>query len=94
MTDTETVFNAVAKATGISRAKMLSKSRLWPIVEARMLFILFLSRQGNTDELISWKLGRNRTTILKARHNAENYIGISRTFAGKFKRLTEIYEAS
>ena len=70
---------------------MLSRSRLWPIVEARMLFILFQSRRGITDEKIAWALGRKRPSIVKSRHAAVNYIGYSRTFKEKFSKLEKVY---
>lgn len=94
MQDFDNTFNAVYKVTGICRTKVRSRSRTWPIQEARMLFVLFLARQGHDDQKIAWALERNRTTILKARHTAENYIKISRSFFDKFQKVTKVYAAS
>lgn len=84
-------MDAVNRVTGISRTKMLSRSRLWPIVEARMLFVLQLSRLGHDDQQTALALERDRTTILNARHKAEDYISISRAFNDKFNKIKEIY---
>ena len=91
MQEIENTFNAVYKVTGVCRTKVLSRSRTWPIQEARMLFVLFLARRGHDDQKIAMVLERNRTTILKARHNAENYIKISSSFFDKFQKVTKVY---
>lgn len=91
MQDYELVLDAVSRVTGVSKSNMLSRSRLWPIVEARMLVVLFFSRLGNDDQQTAWLLNRERTTILNARHKAEDYITISRTFSDKFNKIKEIY---
>lgn len=91
MSDSEIVFNAVSNVTGVSKTKMLSRSRLWPIVEARMLFILLCSRLGQDDLTMAWTLKRVRTTILSARHKAEDYISISKSFSDKFNKISQIY---
>lgn len=91
MQDSEIVLDAVYRVTGISKTKMLSRSRLWPIVEARMLFVPFFARLGQDDQQTAWVLDRDRTTILNARHKAEEYIGISKAFNDKFNKIKEIY---
>lgn len=91
MSDSEIVLNAVSRVTGVSKTKMLSRSRLWPIVEARMLFVLFFAHLGLDDQKTAYMLNRDRTTILNARHRAEDYIGISKTFLEKFNKIKEIY---
>lgn len=91
MPDSEIVFAAVYNVTGVSKTKMLSRSRLWPAVEARMLFVLFCARLGQDDQTTAWSLQRDRTTILSARHKAEDYISISKSFSDKFNKLTEYY---
>ena len=91
MQDSEIVLDAVYRVTGISKTKMRSRSRLWPIVEARMLFVLFFARLGQDDQQTAWVLDRDRTTILNARHKAEEYIGISKAFNDKFNKIKEIY---
>lgn len=92
MQKSELVFDAVSKVTGVSKTKMLSRSRLWPEVESRMLLVLFFVRLGWTDSQTAEWLRRNRTTILNARHKAEDYIGVSKTFKEKFDKVAEIYE--
>lgn len=91
MQDYEIVYDAIYRVTGISKTKMRSRARLWPIVEARMLFVLFFDRRGHKDLATAWELGRDRTTILNARHKAEEYIGISKAFNDKFNKIKEIY---
>lgn len=91
MKETENIMDAVTKVTGICKRKMLSRSRLWPIVEARMLFVLFMSRTGHIDEVTASALGRNRTTILKTRHTAESYVTVSKSFQDKYAKLSAQY---
>lgn len=91
MQDTEIVLNAIYRVTGISKTKMCSRSRLWPIVEARMLCVLFFSLLGMDDQQTAWLLERDRTTILSARHKAEEYIRISKSFLDKFNKIKELY---
>lgn len=91
MQDSEIVLNAIYRVTGISKSKLISRSRLWRIVEARMLYVLFFARQGQDDQSTAWQLCRDRTTILNARHKAEAYISISKSFNEKFNRIKEIY---
>ena len=93
MQDFEHAFNAVYTVTGICRTKVRSRSRTWPIQEARMLFVLFLARRGHDDQKIAMALDRNRTTILKARHTAEDYIKVSSSFFDKFQKV-KAYAAS
>ena len=93
MTEFENTFNAVYKVTGICRTKVRSRSRTWPIQEARMLFVLFLARRGHDDQRIAWALERNRTTVLKARHTAEDYIKVSSSFFDKFQNVSKVYAA-
>ncbi len=92
MSISEIIFEAVSKTTGVSKTKMLSRSRLWPVAEARMLFILFCARLGYDDQSTAWDLHRNRTTILSIRHRAEDYIGISKSFRDKYNKIAKEYE--
>lgn len=94
MQDSEIVFDTVYRVTGVSKNKILSRSRLWPIVEARMLFVLFFARRGQDDQHTAWVLSRDRTTILNARHKAEEYISISKSFLDKFNKIKRIYETA
>lgn len=92
MTNPEPIFAAVTKVTGVSKAKMLSKSRKWPVVEARMLFTLLASKLGQKDHQIAWLLKRARPTILHARHHAQDYITLSKSFCNKFNKITLAHE--
>ena len=94
MSKTEMIFAAVARVTGVSKNKMLSRSRSWPEVEARMLFVLLCASFGQDDQTTAWTLQRDRTTILNSRHKAEEYISISKSFKDKYNKIKEIYEAA
>lgn len=91
MSDYENAFNAVYMATGICKTKVISRSRLWPVQEARLLFVLLLSRRGYDDQKVAMVLERNRTTIIKSRHTAEDYIKLSSLFHDKYKKASEAY---
>lgn len=86
-------MDIVCKVTGISKKKLLSRLRLWPVVEARMLYMLFCSRKGYNDQQIAWALDRDRTTVLKSRKTAEGYIKLNRGFEEKYNKISEIYAA-
>lgn len=58
-----------------------------------MLFVLFLARRGHDDQKIAMALERNRTSILKARHTAEDYIKVCSSFFDKFQKV-KAYAAS
>lgn len=92
MQDYEYVLNAIHSVTGISAAKILSPSRKWPVVEARMLFVLFTSRRGMRDEKIGFIINRHRTTVHFIRHRGEDYIDISKAFSDKYFNVKEIYD--
>ena len=94
MYDYDNAFNAVARITGISKRKILSAARIWKIHEARMLFVLLISRLGREDNKIALVLNRSRTTILKTRHKAEEYMTVSRTFSDKFNQISQTYAIS
>lgn len=86
----DTVFDAVTKVTGISRPRLLSESRLWPVVEARMLSAIVLNRLGLVDTKIAWMLNRGRSTICKSRHTGEDLLSVSKTFQDKFNKVQTI----
>ena len=94
MLNIEIVWDAIHRVTKISRENMLSPSRRWPDVEARMLFMLFLSRRGETHEKISLFLGRKRCTITQSLHKAEDYYMMSKSFQEKYTKLKNLYEES
>lgn len=94
MSESEIILNAVCHVTEISKSAIVGGSRTWPVVEARLLLILFYSRRGWNDFQTACELKRDRTTILKARHTAEGYISNSKSFQDKFNRIKEIYETA
>lgn len=86
----DTFFDAVTKVTGISRTRLLSDSRLWPVVEARMLSAIALNRLGIVDDKIASMLNRGRSTMCKSRHAGEDLLQVSKTFKDKFQKLQTI----
>lgn len=92
MSNNEIAISVVSKLTGVSKKTILSPSRQWPAVEARMLIVLLLSYDGATDESTSWVLNRKRCAILKARHNALATKDISKVFRDKFNRAKAAYD--
>ena len=94
MLDLQTAFDAVSSASGVSQERMLSASRIWPCVEARMLLILLCARLGQNDGDTAKALNRSRSTITKARLKAEPYLTISKSFNGKFNKAKIYYETA
>lgn len=92
MSNNEIAISVVSKFTGITKSKILSRTREWPAVEARQFIILLLSRDGATDESISWILNRGRCAVLKSRHNASDALRFSKLFRSKFDKISEMYE--
>lgn len=92
MSNHEIAISVVSKLTGVSKKTILSPSRQWPAVEARMLIVLLLMYDGATDESTSWVLNRKRGAILKARHNALATKDISRVFRDKLNQAKAQYE--
>lgn len=90
--NTDGIIAAVAKATGVPGKKILSKSKVWPCVEARLLLILLLSHTGLVDQKIAWTVGRGRASVCKSRHVAENLLDVSKTFRQKFIDLKKTIE--
>jgi hypothetical protein len=86
----DTVFDAVTKVTRVSRARLLSDSRLWPVVEARMLSAIVLNRLGLVDTKIASMLNRKRSTVCKSRHAGEDLLQVSKTFKDKFNKVQTI----
>lgn len=93
MDNKEIALTVVSKVTGVSKSTILSRTRIWPAVEARQLIILLLSRDGATDETISWILNRGRCAILKSRHTATDTLRLSKVFRDKFNKASEMYES-
>lgn len=92
MDNKEIAIVAVSHVTGISKSRILSSSREWPLVEARQLITLVLSKVGYTDESIGLALNRKRPTVLKSRHRAEGYMAVSALFREKFDKAYSRYE--
>jgi len=92
MTNNEIAIAVVSKVTGVAKSAILSPSREWPAVEARMLIVLLLYHDGVTDGAISWVLNRKRGAILKSRHNAIDTLEISKVFRDKFNLIKSKYE--
>ena len=92
MLNKENAIKAVTRATRISTSEMLSESREWPCVEARMLLVYLLSQEGMTDEAISWVINRKRVAVLKARHNAVEQLEVSRQFTEKWNQVKSLYD--
>jgi len=92
MTNNEIAIAVVSRITGVAKSRILSPSRVWPAVEARMLIVLLLHYDGATDEAISWVLNRKRGAILKSRHHAFDSLEFSKVFRDKFNRAKTKYE--
>ncbi len=90
MPEIENIMKAVTKVTGICKRKIMSRSRMWPIVEARMIYVLCASRTI-ADVYIAASLGRNRTTVVKTRKNALSYMSVCKTFRDKYAKALESY---
>lgn len=86
----DNVFDAVTKVTGISHSRLISESRQWPVVEARMLSVIFLNRLDLADTKIAWLLNRSRPTVCKSRNTAEDLLQVSKTFKDKFRKVQTI----
>ena len=86
------VLDAVAKVTGISKEKMLSSSRLWPLVEARMLVILMMHRLGCIDSTIALALHRDRSPICSSRGKARVQLEYSKSFRDKYLKIKDIID--
>ena len=92
MDNKDIAIAVVSKFTGVPKSTILSRTRVWPAVEARRFVILLLSNDGATDESISWMLNRGRCAILKSRHSAADSLRLSKIFREKFIKISELYE--
>lgn len=92
MDNKEIALTVVSKVTGVAKSTILSRTRVWPAVEARQLIILLLYRDGATDESVSWVLNRGRCAILKSRHSAMDSLRFSKSFSSKFDKVSKMYE--
>lgn len=92
MTNHELVIHSVSKVTGVPMKKILSRSREWPIVEARRLVVLILCEEGITDGIIALIIKRCRANVLKIRHVATDYRDVSKVFNDKYLKSKKLYE--
>lgn len=93
MQDFEHAFNAVYTVTGICRTKSpLSFSNVADSRGPNALRPVPRSPWPH-DQKIAMALERNRTSILKARHTAEDYIKVCSSFFDKFQKV-KAYAAS
>lgn len=91
MSNRDIAISVVSKITKVPKSKILSDSRKFPAVEARMLIVMLLSSEGYTDIEISWGLNRKRGAILKSRHNALNLLAVSKPFRDKYNSAKDAY---
>lgn len=92
MTDHEIAIHSVSRITGVSTSRILSRSREWPVVEARRIVVLILHEEGLPDLTISYVLRRGRGAILKIRHVATDYRDVSKVFNDKYLKSKNLYE--
>lgn len=86
----DTVLDTVTKVTGISRKWIQSESRLWPVVEARMMTVLVLNSLGLSDKKIAWIIKRGRSSVCKSRHSAQSLLEYSKTFRDRLEKVQSI----
>lgn len=92
MDNKEIVLAVVSKVTGVAKSTILSRSRVWPAVEARQLIILLLHYDGAVDEYIAATLRRGRPAIVRSRHTAFDSLRFSKLFREKYDKATAEYE--
>lgn len=93
MDNKEIAITVVSKVTRVPKSIILSRTRIWPAVEARQLIVLLLFRDGATDESISWSINRCRSAVLKSRHSALDSVRFSKLFRDKLTKASKLYEA-
>lgn len=93
MTKQEKILGIVADATGIPKEQIRSRSRVWPLAEARLLYVLKCSAEGIPDGQMAKEIDRARVTMLKLRQSASDYKQMNRSFAKKYNKIEELYEA-
>ena len=86
------ILETVCHETGIRESQLLSSSRVYHLVVARMLVVLLLERRGFTDERISWILNRTRATITVMRHRAHDDLTYIRAFATRYEQIKNIID--
>ena len=84
------IIDTVATITGVSAGDILSDSRAWSAVEARMIIILLFKSLGLPDSRSAHILHRCRSSVCKSRISAQNLLDVSKTFQSKFKEAESI----
>lgn len=92
MDNKEIAIAVVSKITGVSKSTILSRSRVWPAVEARQLIILLLHYDGAVDEYIASTIKRSRPAIVRSRLSAFDSLRFSKLFREKYDKATTEYE--
>lgn len=92
--DFDLAINAVMLVTGVARADILSRSRVYPAVEARQIITLLLSADGYPFSAIGDFLLRDRSTISYAATAARNALDVSSCFKSNFDLSKSYYEQS
>lgn len=92
MTNYQIAFDVICCSLHVSKKSIVSSSRLGPLVEARNMFILLLSEDGERDEPISWLLNRSRSMIYIARRTAYRNLEYSKVFRDKYTKIKAAYE--
>lgn len=88
--DVMTAIAAAAKVTKTSPAKIKSESRIWPVVEARMLTVLALHDLGLSDYKIACLINRGRSSVCKSRKTARLLLNLSKTFQAKYQKISSL----
>ena len=93
MVKPDKLLEAVSHVTQLPESEIVSPSRMWPLVQARMLFVLYASRNGCRDSFSTSPLHRARPTIFAIRRSARNYIAMSVSFQERYNQVAEYYES-
>lgn len=89
MTTAKKIIEAVCKESSLRESQLLSPSRIFPLVAARMLVILLLERRGYTDERIGWILNRARVTITSLRSKSHDELDTNPSFRHRYETLKQ-----
>lgn len=92
MTKAKKIIEAVCKEAGVRESQLLSASRVFPLVAARMFVILLMERRGYTDEKIGWILNRARVTITSLRAKSHNELDTNLSFRRRYEHIKNILD--
>lgn len=87
MTNAKKIIEAVCKESSVRESQLLSASRVFPLVAARMLVILLMERRGYTDEKIGWILNRARVTITSLRVKSHDELDTNPSFRQRYEKI-------